>query len=517
MKKIALALVLALLLSVCCSCTGNGGESSATSDISSVSDPDVSAEESAVDLGSMNAEELSEYAFEALADNLGVDIEMSVEFAVDIDSETETVTLDLRFRANGDESGITQMAFTANGDGGGEAYSGKYYYNDGVGMFNDGTAGYSFDCTFEEFMKLISSDLSLEDAADNVDVSDAELDEYLSGLLTDASVTENSDGTYTVTGSVNLNDLVSGIMGDALSDFGDISFDGSSFTETINADGVLSSAAFTVNANADISGIKAGLVINFNLVVNSYGKDISIVIPSTGYTHLESIDMFLLNDCFSAFGNCEYIDADISAKIKLNADGEVYSVTDTTSYLQVGAVNTEFAYSSETILDGADYTILSYFSNGVLTESYFGEIDENEYGEGAFDGYATYFIGENSFDISSFASIEYTDNGDGTFTVTGSLSRDYVDGVVDNAFYYYFDEEVYDAASGAESSEYGDSSFTATVDSNTGALLSYTFTVNASYVNGVPFTFEETYTFTANVSDPVSLPDKTAFFAESGL
>ena len=76
---------------------------------------------------------------------------------------------------------------------------------------------------------------------------------------------------------------------------------------------------------------------------------------------------------------------------------------------------------------------------------------------------------------------------------------------------------MYDAASGAESSEYGDSSFTATVDSNTGALLSYTFTVNASYVNGIPFTFEETYTFTANVSDPVSLPDKTAFFAESGL
>lgn len=521
MKKLSLFVTILLITALVSSCVflpdfGTLSEDSTTDidvsgGISENSAPEISGDASEQPqenpMASMTAKEIIDYSQEKseAASSFVQDAEQT--YVMDLgNGNVSTQSISYRGKGNalGTDDAMISYSFTA------DDRTGNFYYKNGKGYSNSNNVRMSFDCTEKEFEEYVQIVIFQSYSEDN--------DELFQNYLYDnCTVTVNDDGIYELAFSGILPyDMFAEYMGsdgEYIKKDEEITCD---YKVLVNSEGYLVSEDISFDFVMESMGQAIDVTVQSVSAVSNINENVSVVILDTGYTHVGDIDVMYAALSHEYVKNQEYYKAEVIRQYNVNGYGFNDDVTFDIEMNYDGIELNKYAMTYDIIIDGTAYKYRYYFEDGKLyyklLDSAVENVEYNLLPKLVYDEWICYDI-----DLSYGKDFNCTDNGDGTATLTYSLTDEMATEFADIYVYQIYGEEYYGLFAYADSAEIKEAKVTIVVDTETRCFISHSVKIDAKFViEGETVTFKEESTQTFSPEGAV-LPDRASFMGTSSL
>ncbi|MBO7161931.1 MAG: hypothetical protein J6W15_03845 [Clostridia bacterium] len=516
-KLLALALFVAILATACITKIPDVSkpaedESSIAPEIS-VNDTsdEVSAEESELvvenPMASMTAKEIIEYSTEISkgVSSFVQDAEQTVVMDLG-NGNTSTQSISYRGKGKdlGTENAMMSYSFTA------PDRTGNFYFKNGIGYSNSNNVRLSFECTeaeFEEYVQLVI----FQTYTDNGN----ELFENY--IYENCTVTPKEDGSYelTLAGTVPYDMFAEYMESDAeyIKQDEEITCD---YKVIVSAEGYLFSEEVAFGFVMETMGQTINVTMQSVAAVSDINENVSVVILDTGYTHVGGINVVYAALSHEYVMNQEYYKGTTLRKYKVNGYGFNDDVTLDIKMNYDGITLNKYAMTYDIYLDGTPYKYRYYFEDGKLyfkmPDAAVESVEYNILPKLVYEDWVCYNI-----DLSYGKDFAYTDNGDGTATLTYSLTKEMATEFADIYVYQIYGEEYYGLFAYADSAEVNEAKVTVIIDTETHCFISHSVKIDAKFViEGETVTFKEESTQTFSPKG-VEIPNRSVFLGTSSL
>lgn len=514
MKKLALLLSALSVVLLLASCFPNFNflQTENSNDISEISENSV-IEQSDEISDVTSAEEKTSYEVykSALEKNDQIvscvtQLEMSTKLSYSGEAQTFNGTVKQKVSGYGTEDAASYITYTSTNDEEGMIFR----YKDGKGYYEDGKAMLSFDCTFDELDSFAYYYILPPDPEQgDVDVLE---------LLKDKAVlekSENGDITVSAKGFIASNERKKDILGSTYLMYDSVSELDVDISAVVNSDGYLVSLTSRMSFTAVYQKQKHIYEVENVMSVSDIDEDIDIVIPNTNYDYIGSYDNLYVFDSYYSLELLPAYSAKCMQNIKVENGGfDIDDIITNEANVIIGDKITFSLISDYNyIADGERYTYYTYFEDGIYYEKYLNDVYEEEIGNDYFvdatvAAWTYYCLTPNcGYDYV------YTDNGDGTATLTFKYTDESIILLANAYAYNNLTEDYYDAFSDIM---YGSSaSSSVTYDIETGALIRHTYNIDASFsIDGDIVDYIESTEITVTTEN-VTVPEKEIFLGTS--
>lgn len=475
---------------------------------------EASDETSFGDMSSMSSAELFEYASakSEAVDSFTQEIEQTTIFDMGTNGQN-SITLSLRSKADGLQGEDPVFSAVYN-DG---ALTQNFYFKNNKGYYNTNNVRFSFDCTCDE-LRDYSALVSFNQHGGE-DEAVIELQDY---IYNSAVVMPNSDGGYNILFEDEIShDMFAAFIGsgqDSLLDR-DKPVTCAMFSY-ITDEGYLVSDVLNFSFTLTVDDISTDVQIISTSLINDINENVNVNVVESGYTHVGDIAVMYAMEGYNFLAEQDSYKCDIDIKYEVNG----YSLNDNVSYdievFYAGADNNKMAYASKYMYNGTRYNYYYYFENDYLYIKYPGETSyETEEIKYEFSSDVAFsfwlFCG---IEMTSINGIVYEDNGDGTATLSYSLTESLVTDYADIYLAQTYGEDYYGFfANNSDSVKVNEAKVFVMVDNETGVILSHNYKIEARFlVEGETVTYKETVTQTFE-TEGVAVPDKNVFMGTSDL
>ncbi len=521
MKKLSLFISILLITALVSSCVflpnfGTPSEESTTSidvsdEINENSAPEVSdvvsEQPQENPMASMTAKEIIDYSHEKSegASSFVQDVEQT--YVMDLgNGNVSTQSISYRGKGNalGTDDAMISYSFTA------DDRTGNFYYKNGKGYSNSNNVRMSFDCTEKEFEEYVEIVIFQAYSVDNDDL-------FLNYLYDNCTVTVSDDGIYELSFSGSLPyDMFAEYMGsdgEYIKQDEEITCD---YKVLINSDGYCFSEEMSFGFVMETMGQTFKVTIQSVSAVSNINENVSVVILDTGYTHVGGINVMYASLSHEYVKNQEYYKAEVIRKYKVNGYGFNDDVTFDIEMNYDGIELNKYAMSYDIFIDGTAYKYRYYFEDGKIyykiLDSAVESIEYNLLPKLVYDEWVCYDI-----DLSYGKDFSYTDNGDGTATLTYSLTAEMATEFADIYVYQIYGEEYYGLFAYADSADVKEAKVSVVIDTETRCFISHSVKIDAKFViEGETVTFKEESTQTFS-PEGVTIPNRASFMGTSSL
>ncbi len=516
-----LALVLLVAMSATACVTEIPEESIPAKDVSeTVSEvsPEASEDENSVteesdvlDLSSLTAKELFDYAGKLTEEYVNYTYDFDTDMLTTIQGQqtSYSATFTAKVKDAGSEEEKVSVAITDTSDG---TNLMMYYYKN-VGYYSDGVSRLSFTCNSEQFEETATF---IRDGREDNDVNDEYLLENAS-----VSVADNGDLVISLKDIITDEALINEIFGFADEQVAIEKMD-IDWTFTMDSEGNPKSDVTTIKFDmvpqiAGAEDIVASSTMTSSCTYN-LSDNINIVIPDVEYTDIGDYTSLYVTDCVDVLATIDYYSAVTTIDYSCTANGTTDKLKMTLDFFYDNTDSLKFAMKEKYVVDAQNIIYSSYFQNGVYSyNDGTGVIDQE------IDG--MYF--DSAILVDSCLPIDfnwtygegftYADNGNGTATITFNFRKNLLTEFANSFAITMYGEGYASFFSGASSVNLKSASAKIIVDTENGMLLEYSFDIDADFViENTKVNFKEKTTTTFSTKT-FNFPAKGAFLGSSSM
>lgn len=471
----------------------------------------VSDEVSENPLAEMTASELYDYALEKMDELHSYIADADMDMVVKTDGKQASVNMNLRQKTSGygTEDEVTGLTYSNPAMG----INASFYYKDGVGYYSTLNERYSFDCTFDELEDLANL-IAFSDYAD-----DDEDDSAVDYVLERAEVSADEQGNIIISYNGTVTDkesieVIFGVAPQEQSDEHDYCID---FKVTVSAEGYILNEVLKMESAANVSGTVVENIAILTTTTSHLNEKVDVIILDTGYTHVGSIDVVYASKCYDYLKVQQDYKTTTSQKYVFNGLGTSDSYTLDRTFNLIRSESPRFSFNNVITINGTKNQGYRYLGEGNTMYVHDGQkLQESEMGALDDDTMLSFWLLLDA-SLAYGKDFSYTDNGNGSAVLTFKYTDETVLMFANYYAYITYGEDYYGMFDEADNVTVNFADVIITIDTETGALLSHQYHIDARFIfDGEGAVFVEKTTITASV-DNVTVPEKNVFFGTSGL